>query len=55
MRQEMRDGFNRLDADLESLEKTLREEIRLSKSEVIEAIQEHEHDDKGRVVFKRRC
>ena len=60
MRQEMRDGFNRIDADLESLEKTLREEIRLSKeeirltkSEVIAAIQEHEHDGKGRVVFTR--
>ena len=53
MRQEMRDGFNRIDADLESLEMTLREEIRLTKSEVIAAIQEHEHDGKGRVVFTR--
>ena len=53
MRQEMRDGFDRIDADLESLEKSLREEIRLSKSEVIAAIQDHEHDDEGRVVFKR--
>ncbi len=39
----------RVDADL----KELREEIRLTKAEVIAAIQEHEHDDKGRVVFRR--
>ena len=53
MRQEMRDGFDRVDADLETLRKELREEVRLTKEEVIAAIQEHEHDDQGRVVFRR--
>ena len=53
MRQEMRDGFDRVDADLETLRKELREEMRLTKEEVIAAIQEHEHDDQGRVVFRR--
>ena len=49
MRQEMRDGFNRVDADINAL----RQEIRLTKEEIIAAIQEHEHDDQGRVVFRR--
>ncbi len=56
MRQEMRDGFDRVDVDLKELREELRlttEEVRVSRSEIIAAIQEHEHDDQGRVVFRR--
>ena len=53
LEREMVDGFDGIDADLETLRKELREEMRLTKEEVIAAIQEHEHDDQGRVVFRR--
>ena len=49
MRQEMRNGFDRLDADIENL----RQEIRMSKAEIMAAISEHGHDDEGKVVFRR--
>ena len=49
LEREMVDGFDRLDADINAL----REEVRVSRSEIIAAIQAHEHDGEGRVVFKR--
>ena len=52
----MVDGFDGVDADLRALREEIRltkEEIRLSRSEIIAAIQDHEHDDNGRVVFRR--
>ena len=42
-------GFDRVDREL----KAIHDEIRMSKAEVIAAISDHEHDDQGKVFFRR--